>query len=198
MRAMWLSYGAAVPARGYLRQCHTSPGDLPQCRSGKYLALSLLASGLRINRCQYYGDPINARTPRRMSGHFGAALSGYCRLLAASGTVSHSDQPARFLPYLQCRDCGVYRSAPIAVSPFTYHRRDRTLKSTMRCFTAGPSVCVACSSPALYPFASARSNGKVLRAMFPGARLAAWIRGHRPAPKRPHQRIFAHPRQWRY
>src|SRR5215467_3505775 len=96
-----------------------------------------------------------------------------------------------FASYLQCRDCGVVPQCAHCSVSLTYHRRDRTLKCHY-CDAShpAPSVCVACSSAALYPFGlGTQQVEEVLRALFPTARLARMDRDTTRA-KAAHQRIL--------
>ena len=96
-----------------------------------------------------------------------------------------------FASYLQCRDCGVVPQCAHCSVSLTYHRRDRTLKCHYCDFSQpAPSVCGACSNPALYPFGlGTQQVEEVLRALFPSARLARMDRDTTRA-KAAHQRIL--------
>ena len=96
-----------------------------------------------------------------------------------------------FASYLQCRDCGVVPQCAHCSVSLTYHRRDHTLKCHYCDFSQpAPSVCGACSNPALYPFGlGTQQVEEVLRALFPTARLARMDRDTTRA-KAAHQRIL--------
>jgi primosomal protein N' (replication factor Y) len=96
-----------------------------------------------------------------------------------------------FASYLQCRECGVVPQCAHCSVSLTYHRRDRTLKCHYCDFSQpAPSVCGACSNPALYPFGlGTQQVEEVLRALFPTARLARMDRDTTRA-KAAHQRIL--------
>jgi len=80
MRAMWLSYGRSSAAPVVILGSATPALEtFHNARSGKYLALSL-PQRVRINRAQYYVIDQRA-TPRRMSGHFGAAYQAIAACL---------------------------------------------------------------------------------------------------------------------
>ncbi len=173
--------GSATPA---LETFHNA-------RSGKYLALSLpqRVEDRPLPSITVIDQRAHATPNERVIS------TPLCQAIAAC--VQRQEQclilinRRGFASYLQCRDCGVVPQCAHCSVSLTYHRRDRTLKCHY-CDASqpAPSVCVACSSAALYPFGlGTQQVEEVLRALFPTARLARMDRDTTRA-KAAHQRIL--------